>query len=229
MKISREITGGGLAGLVLGLSLRIIVALYASAKMPAIEVPTIRLPQMTEGGAESKTEADIRQAAGSPSAEARAAVEAGIVKFVIRPGPNGDDADVARILLELGAVPICQNGDALCVWKASEGQWVPIRSSKDLNGYEIARAWALPRQNVLGSAAANLPSSAQVFLVLPTEQEMRVVGAVEQALQPHPLSEYARIELTLEKTPGGRHVQWALQRAVRQDSAELRPGTVLPI
>jgi hypothetical protein len=73
-----------------------------------------------------------------------------------------------------------------------------------------------------------LPRAAQVFLVLPTDQEMRVVGAVEQALRPRPLSDYGRIELTLEKTHGG-HVQWALQRVVRQDNAELFPRTILPI
>jgi hypothetical protein len=228
MRIAREITGGGVAGLVLGLSLRIIVALCASPRIPAIEAAAPRLPHTAEDPADSQTATDIRQAAGSPTREGRAAVEAGSVKFVIHPGPNADDADVARILLELGAIPICQNGDALSVWKASEGQWVPIRSSEDLSGYGIARAWALPHPNVLGSAAANLPPAAQVFLVLPSDQEMRVVGAVEQALRPRPLSDYGRIELTLEKTPGG-HVQWALQRVVRQDNAELFPRTILPI
>jgi hypothetical protein len=228
MKIAREITGGGAAGLVLGLSLRIIVVLCDSPRVPAIETAAPQFPQTAEDRAGSQMTADIRQAAGSPSTEARAAVEAGSVKFVIRPGPNAEDADVARILLELGAMPISQNGDALSVWKASEGQWVPVRSAEDLSGYGIARAWALPHSDGLGSAAARLPRAAQVFLVLPSDQEMRIVGAVEQALRPRPLSDYGRIELTLEKTPGG-HVQWALQRVVRQDNAELFPRTILPI
>jgi len=228
MRIAREIAGGGVAGLALGLSLRIMVVSCVSPKMPAIEKPTPRLPQMTEAHADSQMAADIRQAVSSPSAEARAAVEAGTVRFVIRPGPNADDAEVARILLELGAMPIYQNGDALSLWKASEGQWVPVRSSEDLSGYGTARAWALPHPDVLGSAAASLPRAAQVFLVLPIDQEMRVVGAVEQALRPRPLGDYGQIELTLKKTPGG-HVQWALQRVVRQDNVEVFPRTILPI
>ena len=82
MKIAREIAGAGVGGLVLGLSLRIIVVLCVSPRMPVIEKPTPRLPQTSEAHADSQTAADIRQAAGSPSAEARAAVEAGTVKFV---------------------------------------------------------------------------------------------------------------------------------------------------
>jgi hypothetical protein len=59
MRIAREITGGGAAGLVLGLSLRIIVVLCASPRIPAIETAAPQLPQTTEDRAGSQMAADI--------------------------------------------------------------------------------------------------------------------------------------------------------------------------
>ena len=59
MRIAREITGGGLAGLVLGLSLRVIMVLCASPRIPAIETAAPRLPQTSEDPADSQTAADI--------------------------------------------------------------------------------------------------------------------------------------------------------------------------
>ena len=63
MRIAREITTGGVAGLVLGLSLRIIVVLWATPRIPAIETAAARPPQTSEAPADSQTAADIRQAA----------------------------------------------------------------------------------------------------------------------------------------------------------------------
>ncbi len=228
MKILREITAGGVAGLTLGLVLRITIV-FVAAPDAAKVATTATPPQLTEQRpSDASPPADIRQAAYSPSTEARTAVEGGVVKFVIRPGPNSDNAGVARILMRLGALPVSRNGEVLSIWNSAESQWEQIRSAESLSGYAISRAWELPHRESLEKQAAKLPASAMVFLALPTDQEMRLVGAVEHALQPHPLAGYGRVELTLAMTSGG-HIQWTLQRAVRRGGSEIVPNVMLSI
>jgi hypothetical protein len=229
MKLPREVTSGALAGATVGLALRLAIGIISllraqvadKAKMPPAPVPV-------EEHANPTLQAEIRHAPVAPSSEAKAAVETGAVKFIIRPGPDAGDATVAEILLELGAIPICQNGDTIRVWSSTANDWLPVQRSQDLNGYAIGRAWTLPHPQVLRPAATKVPPSSSIFLVLPSTEELRVVGAVEQSLSPHPLTDYGRIELILGRTRAG-HVQWILSKAILHDNSELAPGLVLPI
>lgn len=215
----REFIVGGLAGMTVGLVLRCIVG----QRIPIDLTQTV----ITLSPAAAGQSVDIRREVTTPSPEARTAVEAGEVKFIIS-GRNSNDMEVARILLELGSLPIYQAGNDLCIWKEPESRWMPARTAAEFSGYSIGRAWTLPNPDVLGQAATALPSSAEVFLALPSQEEMRIVSAVEQALRPRPLSAYSRIDLTLEKTPGG-HIQWALKRATCSDKTEISPNIILPI
>jgi hypothetical protein len=169
--------------------------------------------------------AEIRQAAPLPSPEARAALEAGAVKFIIRGETNSEETEVARILLNSGALPLCQNGETISVLRS--GHWEPVRNLDQFSQYAAGRAWELAQRDALGAAGNQLPASAKTFLLMPIEQELRLVGAVEKAL-PSPLSEHSRIEIMVQRTPGG-HVRWTLQRAIRRDNTQILPNTTLPI
>ncbi len=228
MKTPREITAGGIAGLTLGLLVRITLGLFAAPDAAKVTLLTTPSHQTEQRPSDSTPSVDIRQAAYAPSREARKAVEGGVVKFIIRPGPNANNADVARILLRLGALPVSQNGEVFSIWNSAESQWEQIRSAKNLSGYAVSRAWELPHREALEEQAAKLPLSAMVFLALPNDQELRLVGAVEHALEPLALADFGRIELTLVKTFGG-HIQWTLERAVRRDDSEIAPNIILSI
>jgi hypothetical protein len=228
MKTLREITAGGIGGMALGVVLRITVVFFAAPDPTTVAHTTTPPRKVEQPPSDSPLTVEIHQAAYAPSTEARNAVESGAVRFVIRPGPNSDNSDVARILLRLGALPVSQNGEMLFIWNSGEGQWEQIRSPETLSGYAISRAWELPHREAVEEQAAKLPASALVFLALPNNQEMRLVGAVEHALQPHPLADYGRVELTLANTSGG-HIQWTLQRAVRRDDSEIVPNIILAI
>ena len=169
--------------------------------------------------------AEIRQAATTPSAEARAALEGGAVKFIIRGAGSSDETDVAQVLLGLGALPLCQDRGTMSVLRS--GRWELVRNLDQFSQYAVGRAWEFSRRNALGIAGEQLSPSAKTYLLMPLEQELRLVGAVERALST-PLAEHSRIEITLERTPGG-HVRWTLVRATRHDNSEILPNPSLPI
>lgn len=216
---------GAVSGTLVGLVLRLVLGGW----WPASPDEGDRLAassNATPSNADlSVVPAEIRPSASMPSPEARAALEGGSVKFIIRGAGTSDETDVAQVLLDLGAMPLCQDGAAMSVWRS--GRWEPVRNLDQFASFAVGRAWALARRDALGPAAEQLSTSAKTYLLMPLEQELRLVGAVERAL-PAPLAEHSRIEITVEKTPAG-HLRWTLIRATRRDSSQILPNTTLPI
>ena len=223
MRGAIEVITGLASGVAVGLALRLAMGTLIA---PVEQVVKSAPPAVEPAHANPPTAvAEIRQATESPSAEARAAVEGGAIKFIIRGGANADESEVATILLQSGALPLCHDGQTISIWNVE--RWEPLRTLDQLSQYAVGRAWELTRHASLGPAGNQLPASASIVLVMPIQQEMRLVGAVERALA-SPLINHSRIELAVEKTPGG-HIRWTLQRAIRRDNSQLLPNIILPI
>jgi hypothetical protein len=221
---SSEILVGASAGLIVGIAMRLGLA-FAWPSMTEEPAQPLTPVTATAPVHVNTVAAEIRQATSLPSAEARAAVEAGTVKYIIRGKAKSDETQVARILLDLGSVVLCRESENIRIW--SSDRWQTIKSFEQLSGYAVGRAWEVANHDALGPAGAQLTSSAQTFLLMPAEQELRLIAAVEKVL-PTPLIDHVRIEILVERTPGG-HVRWTLQRAVRRDNTQLLPNSPLPI
>jgi len=225
MKRGTEIITGVATGLTLGLVVRVVLGAWAPPVEEGARTSAAPRNAVLPHSNPEMVSAEIRQTTQLPSVEGRAAVEAGSVRFVIRGGANSDETEVARILLDLGSVALCRDGETISVWRS--GHWDPIRSLDQFSGYAVSRAWELANHEALGAASEQLSSSASTFLLMPLQQELRLVGAVEKAL-PAPLIDHTRIEIMVERTPGG-HIRWTLQRVVRRDGAQMLSNTTLPI
>lgn len=224
MNRKSEVVVGASAGLVVGITVRVVISLLS----PQIsqECFKSRVPAEVAGSNRSNTAAaEIRQAAERPSAEAQAAVASGAVKFIIRGSSKSDETEVARILMDLGAAALCQEGEKVMLWDSDV--WKPITTLDQLSGYAIGRAWEVANHAALGRVGDQVSRSAQLFLLLPADQELRLTAAVEKVL-PSPLANHSQIEIVVERSQGG-HVRWTLHRVVRRDSGDLLLDTKLPI
>ena len=147
MKSKPELLAGTAGGAVVGVIARLMISLMWSPETPAAidnQPPTV--PAAQSKGLQGMV-VEIQQAAQMPSAEARTAVETGSVKFIIRGKNKADDSDVARILLDMGALPLSREGNVVRMW-TSDG-WQTVKTFDSLSGYAIGRAWEVVNHNSL--------------------------------------------------------------------------------